>query len=99
MAALDSGFRCHAPTMLEPFAPYRRLRDLLDFVRSHDGNGLNYLGGQFYADLVTWYLLAWSGESLRRAGHIVPQLMAKGGNFSWPTGRACSPSWAPPCGI
>ena len=79
---LDFGFRCHAPTMLEPFAPYRRLRDLLDFVRSHDGNGLNYLGGQFYADLVTWYLLAWSGESLRRAGRIVPQLMAKGGNFT-----------------
>ncbi|MCL2523019.1 MAG: glycoside hydrolase family 57 protein [Betaproteobacteria bacterium] len=79
---LDIAFRCHAPTMLEPFAPYRRLRDLLAYVRSHDGHAMSYLSGNYYADLATWYLLAWSGESLRRGGRIVPQLMAKGGNFS-----------------
>ena len=79
---LDMAFRCHAPTMLEPFAPYRRLRDLLTFVRGHDGHGLNYLSGTFHSDLATWYLLAWSGESLRRGGQTIPALMAKGGNFS-----------------
>lgn len=79
---LDMAFRCHAPTMLEPFAPYRRLRDLLNHVRSHDGNGLNYLSGAYFADLATWCLLAWSGESLRRSGRIIPALMAKGGAFS-----------------
>ena len=79
---LDMAFRCHAPTMLEPFAHYRRLRDLLTFVRAHDGNGLNYLSGHYLADLATWYLLAWSGESLRRSGKIVPQLMAKGDGFT-----------------
>lgn len=52
---LDMAFRCHAPTMLEPFAHYRRLRDLLTFVRAHDGNGLNYLSGHYLADLATWY--------------------------------------------
>lgn len=78
---LDMGFRCHEPTMLEPFAPYRRLRDLLNHVRSHDGHGLSYLSGTYYADLATWYLLAWSGESLRRGGQVIPDLMAKGGNF------------------
>ncbi len=79
---LDMAFRCHAPTMLEPFAPYRRLRDLLAHVRSHDGHGMSYLSGTFYSDLATWYLLAWSGESLRRSGKVIPALMAKGGNFS-----------------
>ncbi len=79
---LDMAFRCHAPTMLEPFAPYRRLRDMLTYVRSQDGYGLNYLSGAYFADLVTWYLLAWSGESLRRSGKAIPQLMAQGGNFS-----------------
>ena len=79
---LDMAFRCHAPTMLEPFAPYRRLRDVLAFVSDQDGNGLSYLSGAFFADLATWYLLAWSGESLRRTGKVIPQLMAKGGNFS-----------------
>ena len=79
---LDMAFRCHAPTMLEPFAHYRRLRDILDYVRSHDGNGLSYLSGHFFADLATWYLLAWTGESLRRSGTVIPQLMAKGESFS-----------------
>jgi alpha-amylase/alpha-mannosidase (GH57 family) len=79
---LDMAFRCHAPTMLEPFAPYRRLRDLLAFVRDHDGHGLSYLSGTFHSDLATWYLLAWSGESLRRSGRTIPALMATGGNFS-----------------
>ena len=79
---LDMAFRCHAPTMLEPFAPYRRLRDLLEFVRAHDGNGLNYLSGDYFADLVTWYLLAWCGESLRRTGTVIPALMAKGSAFT-----------------
>ncbi|NTV09489.1 MAG: glycoside hydrolase [Zoogloea sp.] len=80
---LDIAFRCHVPTMLEPFAPYRRLRDLLEHVRSHDGNGLDYLSGTYYADLATWYLLAWSGESLRRSGKVVPKLMAQGSGFSF----------------
>lgn len=77
----DMAFRCHAPTMLEPFAPYRRLRDLDAFVRSHDGNGLPYLSGQYFADLATWFLLAWSGETLRRGGTTIPELMAKGDRF------------------
>ena len=79
---LDMAFRCHAPTMLEPFAPYRRLRDLLAFVKVQDANTLSYLSGHYYADLATWFLLAWSGESLRRSGHVVPELMAKGDAFT-----------------
>lgn len=80
---LDMAFRCHAPTMLEPFAPYRRLRDLLAFVKVQDANTLSYLSGHYYADLATWFLLAWSGESLRRTGHVVPELMAKGDAFTF----------------
>ncbi len=79
---LDMAFRCHAPTMLEPFAPYRRLRDLLAFVKVQDANALSYLSGHYYADLATWFLLAWSGESLRRDGQVVPELMAKGDAFT-----------------
>ena len=78
---LDMAFRCHAPTMLEPFAPYRRLRDLLAFVRDQDADSLEYLSAQYYADLATWYVLAWSGESLRRGTGPFATLMAKGGSF------------------
>jgi alpha-amylase/alpha-mannosidase (GH57 family) len=79
---LDVAFRCHAPTMLKPFVPYRRLRDLLAFVRAQDGHSLTYLSAAYYTDLAIWYLLVWSGESLRRRSLTIPKLKAKGGNFS-----------------
>jgi alpha-amylase/alpha-mannosidase (GH57 family) len=85
---LDVAFRCHAPTMLEPFAPYRRLRDLLAFIRAQDGHSMAYLSATYYTDLAVWYLLVWSGESLRRRSLTIPQLMAKGGNFSVAERRA-----------
>lgn len=78
---LDIAFRCHAPTMLEPFGPYRHLRDLAQFVHTQDDNGLHYLSERYFTDLATWYVLAWSGETLRRAGGIIPVLMAKGSHF------------------
>ena len=78
---LDIASRRHAPSMLEPVAPYRRLRELMSFVRAHDVNDLNYLSGHYFSDLATWYLLAWSGETLRRESGIIATLMAKGSNF------------------
>lgn len=85
---LDIAFHGHAPSMLEPFAPYRWLRDLMNFVRTHEGNGLNYLSGHYFSDLATWYVLAWSGETLRREGGIIATLMAKGSNFDRPDRQA-----------
>ena len=79
---LDIAFRCHAPTMLEPFAPYRRLHDLKQLLTDSGSNDLSYLSSQYLTDLATWYLLAWSGESLRRGGGQVPALMAKGSGFT-----------------
>ncbi|MNQ09837.1 Glycosyl hydrolase family 57 [compost metagenome] len=78
---LDNAFHCNAPTMLEPFAPYRRLRDLANLLREQDGDALHYLADHYFTDLATWYLLAWSGETLRRAGGVIPELMAKGSEF------------------
>ncbi|HZX32598.1 MAG TPA: glycoside hydrolase family 57 protein [Rhodocyclaceae bacterium] len=79
---LDMAFRCHFPTMLEPFAPYRRLRDLAHFIRDQGGAGTDYLSGHYFADLAVWYLLAWTGETLRREGTTIPALMAKGDRFT-----------------
>jgi alpha-amylase/alpha-mannosidase (GH57 family) len=79
---LDIAFRCHAPTMLEPFAPYRRLRDLCAFTRDQVGAGPDYLSGQYFADLATWYLLVWTGETLRRECPTITALMAKGDRFT-----------------
>lgn len=78
---LDVAFRCYAPNMLEPFAPFRKLHDLKRFIQSRDGNGVSYLSGTYFSDLATWCLLAWTGESLRREGGIIATLMAKGSGF------------------
>nr|WP_276569713.1 glycoside hydrolase family 57 protein [Rhodocyclus tenuis] len=75
-------FRCHQPTMLEPFAPYRRLRDLYRRLREIGEDTERYLAGSYYSDLAVWYLLAWCGETLRREQQVIPELMARGGGFS-----------------
>lgn len=76
-------FRCHQPTMLEPFAPYRRLRDLYRRTREIGEGTERYLAGSYYTDLAIWYLLAWCGETLRREQQVIPELMARGGGFSF----------------
>lgn len=80
---LDVAFRCHAPTMLEPFAAYRQLRELAALARAADGDGQRYLADGYFTDLATWCVLAWSGETLRRGGGIVAELMARGSHFTF----------------
>jgi alpha-amylase/alpha-mannosidase (GH57 family) len=75
-------FRLNPATMLEPFPPYRRLRDLWQQAQAEGAAGLDYLSGQFFADLVTWYHLAWTGETLRRQYPLVLRLMDKGSGYT-----------------
>jgi alpha-amylase/alpha-mannosidase (GH57 family) len=75
--------------MVEPFAPYRRLRDLYRQVRSQYGHeALKYLSGQYLADLLTWYHLSWTGETVRRDEPTVVGLMTKGEHFSYADRKA-----------
>lgn len=79
---LDMGFRCYAPTMLDPFPPYRRLRDVRDLIAPVGDVPVDYLSGRYYADLATWLLLAWTGETLRQENEVITALMEKGERFS-----------------
>ncbi|MGD9604008.1 MAG: glycoside hydrolase, partial [Gammaproteobacteria bacterium] len=74
-------FRANHHHMLEPFPPYRRLRDL-DALVGEDASPRHYLSGRYYADLVTWYHLVWLGESVRRDQPWVVDLIGKGGDYS-----------------
>jgi len=76
-------FHLNAPTMLDPFPGYRRLRTLWQAAcEDEDAPASNYLSGQYLADLVTWYHLAWTGETLRRDNPWLLQLLDKGAGFS-----------------
>ena len=75
-------FKINHATMLEPFPAYRRLYTLWKTVEESGDAGLAYLSGQYLADLVTWYHLVWTGETVRRARPDLLALMHKGEGFT-----------------
>jgi alpha-amylase/alpha-mannosidase (GH57 family) len=80
---LDSCFRSHHSKMIEPYPAYKRLYDLF---KLHEGQGpehLHYLSSQYLADLLVWYHLAWTGESVRREHELVVSMMSKGCLFTY----------------
>ncbi|MET0216843.1 MAG: glycoside hydrolase family 57 protein [Burkholderiales bacterium] len=78
---LDRCWHANHARMIEPFPAYRRLKDLFEFLEKEGETALAYLSGQYLADLLTWYHLAWTGETVRRSQALVPQLLSKGERF------------------
>lgn len=79
---MEACFRCHHPTMLAPFPRYKRLHELHEALAREGEAALAYLSGAYLADLLVWYHLAWSGETVRRQEPLLAELMAKGEGFS-----------------
>ena len=79
---IEQCFKVNHPTMLEPFPAYKRLYILWKTIDESDESGLAYLSEQYLADLVTWYHLVWTGETVRRARTDLLALLAKGEGFS-----------------
>ena len=80
--AVEACFRANRQLMVDPFPAYKRLFDLHQLVLGHGDSALAYLSGQYFADLVTWYHLAWTGETVRRDNPLVAALMSRGVDFS-----------------
>jgi alpha-amylase/alpha-mannosidase (GH57 family) len=81
--AFDACFRSNHTKMIAPYPAYKRLWDLFKLLQAEGESGLSYLSDQYVADLLTWYHLAWCGESVRREHVIVASLMSKGQDFSF----------------
>ena len=79
---VDSCFKSHHEKMLEPFAHYQRLLNIYNALKVQGSTASNYLSGQYMADLLVWYHLAWTGESIRRNNTFVQALMQKGSQFT-----------------
>ncbi|HTP96964.1 MAG TPA: glycoside hydrolase family 57 protein [Burkholderiales bacterium] len=79
----DSCFRSNHSRMIVPFPAYKYLHDLYADVAKKSEACYAYLSGQYLADLLTWYHLVWTGESVRRESALVAGLMSKGSNFSY----------------
>ncbi|MBI5435549.1 MAG: glycoside hydrolase [Nitrosomonadales bacterium] len=69
--------------MIEPYPTYHRLFNLFKTLEPGGSEGLDYLSGQYLADLLVWYHLVWCGESVRREHDVVIQLLSKDGGFDY----------------
>ncbi len=79
---LETCFLGNHSTMLSPFPHYRRLHDLYKTLAREGSHALAYLSGAYFSDLITWYHLAWTGESERRRQPLVAELMSRGEAYS-----------------
>lgn len=85
---LDCGFRCGHEQMVAPYPPYKRLHELYDQAEKFGSKALDYLSGQYMADLLTWYHLVWIGETVCRSDVLPVRLMAKGEGFDFADRKA-----------
>lgn len=78
---LKTCFRLNHERNLHRYSDYSRLFNLAEHAKAHDAD--SYLGGNYFTDLVTWYHLAWLGESVRQSNFVARRLIEKGRDFSY----------------
>ena len=78
---LETCFRSNHVTMLAPFPHYKRLHDLYQLLTHENKTACSYLSGAYFSDLVTWYHLAWTGETERRRNPLLATLMSQGEGY------------------
>jgi len=79
---INSCFKSNHSKMIDPFPRYRHLHELFKLTETYGAESLDYLSDQYLLDLLVWYHLAWTGESVRREEELIARLMAKGGQFN-----------------
>ncbi len=78
---LATCFRSNHTTMLAPFPHYQRLHDVYLLLTQDNKTRCSYLSGAYFSDLVTWYHLAWTGETERRRNPLLAKLMSQGEGY------------------
>jgi alpha-amylase/alpha-mannosidase (GH57 family) len=76
--------RCHAPRMIHPYPAFHRLVLMAEKTEASSADlplHLGYLTEQYFLDILTWYHLAWLGNSLRQLP-LAQRLMAQEKDFS-----------------
>ncbi|OIQ00880.1 MAG: glycoside hydrolase family 57 [Zetaproteobacteria bacterium CG2_30_46_52] len=77
---LESCFRLNHERNLFPYPAYARLFHLAEHAKHN--KAVSYLGDKFFTDLVTWYHLAWLGETVRQHNFVARRLIEKGRGFT-----------------
>ena len=77
----SSCFKNYHEKMLKPYPAYQRLFDLHQSLFGDGFDNTMYLSGQYLADLIVWYHLAWMGESIKKNHYLVQRLIEKANQF------------------
>lgn len=77
---LESCFRLNHDRNMHRYPAFSNLFHLAEHAKKHDTIG--YLGDNFFLDLVTWYHLAWLGETVRQHNFVARRLIEKATEFS-----------------
>ncbi|MDQ6969094.1 MAG: glycoside hydrolase family 57 protein [Mariprofundus sp.] len=78
---LESCFRLNHERNLHRYDAFSQLWNLAEHAKKHDV--VEYLGESFYSDLVTWYHLAWLGETVRQRNFVARRLIEKAKGFTY----------------
>lgn len=81
LALIKTCLRSNRKRIIDRFPPYQRLARIAEPIL-HDPVCEIYVSDQYLADLVTWYHLAWMGETVRRSDHRLRHLIDQGAGFS-----------------
>ncbi|HHM04575.1 MAG TPA: glycoside hydrolase [Gammaproteobacteria bacterium] len=73
--------RLNEARQVSPVPQFRRLVKVARWVEE-EPEALIYLGEQFLGDLLTWYHLAWLGETVRQRDARIKRLLDKGSNYT-----------------
>jgi len=79
---LERCFHANHERMIEPYPAYKDLHTLFLALEARGPDAMRYLSDQYFFDLLIWYHLCWTGETVRRNSEIVTRLMTKGVHFS-----------------
>lgn len=80
-ALIEACLRTNEQRLINRFSDYRRLADIAFWLREHKDARI-YLSNQYVTDLLVWYHLAWTGETVRREDSRVRALIGKGRAFT-----------------
>ncbi len=78
---LATCFRLNHERNMHRYPAFSRLWHLAEHARHHDGS--DYLGSNYFTDLVTWYHLGWLAETERRQNFTARRLIEKGRGFTF----------------
>lgn len=81
LALIRACLRANERRLIHRFPAYRRLAELAGLLKDNPEDAA-YLGDQYLSDMLTWYHLAWLGETVRREDARVRHLMKKARFFS-----------------